>query len=155
MSEQNKKRKRGNLSQASKITPFLDSGLSLNPRPAKKPCLSKTKNQTKPNLKLLKSFDKTLLSKPPAALSRKEKLILKNYYNNSVFMQNQNVITSFFKPTSVSFVTCEKSLKSESFGVETYKPSENSPALSRTPIVTNTNAASNILEKGGISSPMS
>ena len=60
------------------ITPFLDSGLNLNPRPAKKPCLSKTKNQTKPNLKLLKSFDKTLLSKPPTALSRREKLILNN-----------------------------------------------------------------------------
>ena len=105
--------------------------------------------------KLLKSFDKTLLSKPPTALSRREKLILNNYYNNCVFMQNQNVITSFFKPTSESFVTCEKSLKSESSGVETYKPSENSPALSRTPKVTNTNAASNILEKGGISSPMS
>ena len=152
---ENKKRKRENLSQASKITPFLELGSSLNPRPSKKPCLSKTKNQTKPNLKLLKSFDKTLLSKPPAALSRKEKLILKNYYNNSVFMQNQNVITSFFKPTSVSFVTCEKSLKSESSGVETYKPSETSPALSRTPKVTNTNAASNVLEKGGTPSPMS
>ena len=39
----NKKRKRENLSQANKITPFLDSGLNLNPRPTKKPCLSKTK----------------------------------------------------------------------------------------------------------------
>ena len=73
-------------------------------------------------------------------------------------MQNQNVITSFFKPTSESFVTCEKSNKSESSGEEKkreYKPTEDSPALSRTPITTNTYAASQILEKDGASSSLS
>ena len=74
------------------------------------------------------------------------------------FLQTQNLITFFFKPTSESFVTCEGSIKSESHGGEEkreYKPTENSPALSRTPISTQTNAASQILEKDGATSALS
>ena len=59
-----------------------------------------------PNPKLLKSFDASLLLKPPKALSLREKQILSNYDHNCVFLQTPK-IKSFFKPTSESIVACE------------------------------------------------
>ena len=41
---ESRKRKCKNLSQANKITPFLDSGINLNIKPRKKRCLRKTKS---------------------------------------------------------------------------------------------------------------
>ena len=80
---ENRKRKCVSLSQDTNFTPFLDPYFNANTRPLKKPSL-RQKTTYSPS-KLLKYFEAHLLSKPCAALSHREKLILSNYKHNLFF----------------------------------------------------------------------